>query len=117
MMVSLQDGVSNTVNDSAPTRVRRVSLSGNFDHFRSDELLRDIVGEPAREDVVVDMAAVDHLDWWAVNSLVLARGRIERAGGHLRLVSVAARTRRAIELMASTRLDMTSDPACGPSPA
>jgi anti-anti-sigma regulatory factor len=88
-----------------------VILSGNYDHFRSEELLRDLAGEPVQEDVVVDMAAVGHLDWWAVNSLVLARGRIERAGGHLRLVNVAARTRRAIEVMASTRLDTTSDPA------
>jgi anti-anti-sigma regulatory factor len=111
MKASLWDEASHALDDSTPVRVRHVSLWGDFDHFRSEELLRDVAGEPAQEDVVVDMAAVGHLDWYAVNALVLARGRVERAGGHLRLVNVAARTRCAIEVMASTRLDVTSGPA------
>jgi anti-anti-sigma regulatory factor len=111
MMVSLQDEASRAAGNRTPATVRRVSLSGHYDHFRSSELLQVLAGEPSREDVVVDMAAVGSLDWWAVNSLVLARNRIERAGGHLRFVNVTARTRRAIELMASIRLDTTPEPA------
>ena len=84
-------------------------LSGRYDRFSAPALLRALAGEVTEGELVLaDMAAVTDLDWSAVNALILSRRRIERAGGHLRMVNVSSGIHRQIDVMGSTHhLDIT----------
>jgi anti-anti-sigma regulatory factor len=93
----------------AQDRVRRVRLVGRYDRFSASALLRAVAGEVADGELVLaDLAEVTGLDWSGVNALILSRGRIERVGGHLRVVNVSSDIRRQIDVMGSTHhLDIT----------
>jgi anti-anti-sigma factor len=112
MMTSDQQsvpGADAVTERCAPARVRRVRLSGRYDRFSAPALLHAVAGEVADGELVLaDMAAVTDLDWSAVNALILSRRRVERVGGHLRVVNVSSDIRREIDVMGSTHhLDIT----------
>ncbi|HEY7141598.1 MAG TPA: STAS domain-containing protein [Methylomirabilota bacterium] len=81
---------------------RRVRLTGRLDTVTAPELdtrLAPVLGDPAVNAVVLDLAALDYISSAGIRSVVKARKALEGRGGSLALVNLQAPVQKVFDIV------------------